>query len=38
VEWVKGSPPPRKSWKKLSEQFHRAETSAAGIAEERKSR
>jgi Cu(I)/Ag(I) efflux system membrane protein CusA/SilA len=38
VEWVRGPPPPRKSWKELSEQFHRAETSAAGIAEERKSR
>ena len=25
VTWVKGPPPPRKSWDELSEEFHRAE-------------
>ncbi|MFH0907341.1 MAG: hypothetical protein V1929_01080 [bacterium] len=25
VEWVKGPPPPRKTWDDLSEQFHHAE-------------
>jgi Cu(I)/Ag(I) efflux system membrane protein CusA/SilA len=29
VEWVQSPPPPRKSWKELSEQFHRADTQTA---------
>jgi len=31
VEWVAGPPPPRKSWKELSEQFHAAEEQAAKV-------